>query len=127
MNDTERKQIVSDFFSKADAENLLVYKKFSKFPESLQHSMRNRVEENKTFKEVIGIFKDHKKLKTLVDFNEKQLKINSVHTRRILAHYIIFHAFNIIEMHKGFLVQLVNSNKEIGSRDIKVTEKTTLN
>ncbi len=127
MNDKQRKKIVDDFFIKADSKNLLIYNKFSAFPKHLQKSMKNRVEENKTFKHVVGFYKDTQKLKQLITFNQKTFGISDVDTRRILSHYIIFHGFNIIETHKGFLTQLINPKMPIGKRKIKVDENTTLN
>lgn len=127
MEDAERKKIVIDFFKKANSKNLLIYNKFNTYPIPLQKSMKNRVEENKTFKQVVHLFKDSIRLKQLVDFNQISLGIKDMDTRRILSHYIIFHGFNIIEMHKAFLTQLINPEIPIGKKKLKIKNNSTLN
>ena len=72
-----RTKIIKDFFDKADAKNLIVYKDFSKFPEITKHIINNRKEETKTFQEFNDIFQDPKKMVTLSSFVSKKLRLET--------------------------------------------------
>lgn len=127
ITDHRRKKIVKDFFDKADAKGLIVYKDFSKFPEIIKHIVKNRKEETETFKEFNDIFQDPKKLITLTGFISKKFNIKDISTMRLMSNYFIFHGLNYLETTKAILRELINPTKKIGKKKIKVTEKTTLN
>jgi hypothetical protein len=62
MTPHRRGKIIKDFFDKAEAKNLIVYKDFSKFPEITKHIIKNRKDESKTFQDFNNIFQDPKKI-----------------------------------------------------------------
>ena len=122
-----RKKIVKDFFDKADAKNLIVYKDFSKFPEITKHIVKNRKEETQTFKDFNEIFQDPKKLITLTGFISKKFNVIDTSTMRLMSNYFIVHGLNYLEATKAILKEFINSTKKIGKKKIKVAENTTLN
>jgi len=126
ITEDRRQKIVKDFFDKADAKGLIVYKDFSKFPEISKHTIRNRKEETKTFQDFYGIFEDPKKLVTLTGFISKKFNIQDVSTLRLMSNYFIFHGLNYLEATKTIFREFINPTKKIGKQKRKVDEKTTL-
>lgn len=127
MTPKERRRIVNDFFNKAEAKNLIVYKDFLKFPEFTKHILRNRKEETDTFRDFNDIFQDPKKLITLEQFIFKKFGIENVSTIRLMSNYFIFHALNYLEAIKMILKEYIDPTKKIGERGKRITEDTTLN
>ena len=126
MTPHKRRIIIKDFFDKADAKNLIVYKDLSKFPEITKHIVKNRVDENKTFQDFNNLFQDPKKLMTLTGFVLKKFKISDVSTMRLMSNYFIFHGLNCLETSTLILKEFINPTKKIGKKKIKVTENTSL-
>ena len=122
-----RKKIVKDFFDKADAKNIIVYKDFSKFPEITKQMVKNRKEETQTFKDFNEIFQDPKKIMTLTGFISKKFNVVDTSTMRLMSNYFIFHGLNYLEVTKAILKEFINPAKKIGKKKIKVAENTTLN
>ena len=121
-----RGKIIKDFFDKAEAKNLIVYKDFSKFSEITKHIVKNRTDETKTFQDFNNIFQDPKKLTTLTGFVSKKFKIQDVSTMRLMSNYFIFHGLNYLETSTFILREFINPTKKIGKKNIKVKENTTL-
>ena len=121
-----REKIVKDFFNKADAKNLIVYKDLSKFPEITKHIIKNRKDETKMFQDFNDLFQDPKKLLTLTGFVSKKFKIQDVSTVRFMSNYFIFHGLNYLQTSTLILKEFINPAKKIGKKKIKVTENTTL-
>ena len=126
MTPHRRGKIIKDFFDKAEAKNLIVYKDFSKFPEITKHIIKNRKDESKTFQDFNNIFQDPKKLTTLTGFVSKKFKIRDVSTMRLMSNYFIFHGLNYLETSTSILKEFINPTKKIGKKKIKVRKDTTL-
>ena len=126
MTPHRRRIIIKDFFDKADAKKLIVYKDLSKFPEIPKHIIKNRMDETKTFQDFNYLFQDPKKLVTLTGFISKKFKIPAVSTVRLMSNYFIFHGLNYLETSTLILKEFINPAKKIGKKNIKVTESTTL-
>lgn len=126
MTPHRRGKIINDFFDKAEAKNLIVYKDFSKFPEITKHIIKNCKDESKTFQDFNDIFQDPKKLTTLTGFVSKKFKIRDVSTMRLMSNYFIFHGLNYLQTSTSILKEFINSTKKIGKKKIKVTKNTTL-
>ena len=126
MTPHRRGKIIKDFFDKAEAKNLIVYKDFSKFPEITKHIIKNRKDESKTFQDFNNIFQDPKKLTTLTGFVSKKFEIHDVSTMRLMSNYFIFHGLNYLETSTSILKEFINPTKKIGKKKIKVTKNTTL-
>lgn len=126
MTPHRRGKIIKDFFDKAEAKNLIVYKDFSKFPEITKHIIKNRKDESKTFQDFNNIFQDPKKLTTLTGFVSKKFKIRDVSTMRLMSDYFIFHGLNYLETSTSILKEFINPTKKIGKKKIKVTKNITL-
>ena len=126
MTPHRRRKIVRDFFDKADAKNLIVYKDFSTFPEITKHIVKNRKDETKTFQDFNNVFQDPKKLTTLTGFVSKKFKIHDVSTIGLMSNYFIFHGLNYLETSTLILKEFINPTKKIGKKKIKVTKNTTL-
>jgi hypothetical protein len=122
-----RTKIIKDFFDKADAKNLIVYKDFSKFPEITKHIINNRKEETKTFQEFNDIFQDPKKMVTLSSFVSKKFKIDEISTSRLMSNYFIFHGLNYLENTTIILKEYIDPTKRIGKKRMRITESMTLN
>ena len=126
MTPHRRGKIIKDFFDKAEAKNLIVYKDFSKFAEITKHIIKNRKDESKTFQDFNNIFQDPKKLTTLTGFVSKKFEIRDVSTMRLMSNYFIFHGLNYLETSTSILKEFINPTKKIGKKKIKVTKNTTL-
>jgi len=120
------RKTIKDFFDKANAKNLIVYKDFSNFPEITKQIIKNRKEEIKTFQEFNDIFQDQKKLITLTGFVSKKFKIHDMSTRRLMSNYLIFFGLNYLETSTIILKEFINPSKKIGKKKTKVSENTTL-
>ena len=114
MTPHRRGKIIKDFFDKAEAKNLIVYKDFSKFPEITKHIIKNRKDESKTFQDFNNIFQDPKKLTTLTGFVSKKFKIRDVSTMRLMSNYFIFYGLNFLETSTFFLKVFIIPTKNIG-------------
>jgi len=126
MTPHRRGKIIKDFFDKAEAKNLIVYKDFSKFPEITKHIIKNRKDGSKTFQDFNNIFQDPKKLTTLTGFVSKKFEISDVSTMRLMSNYFIFHGLNYLETSTSILKEFINPTKKIGKKKIKVTKNITL-
>lgn len=126
MTPHRRRKIIKDFFDKADAKNLTVYKDLSKFPEITKHVIKNRKDETKTFQDFNDVFQDAKKLLTLTGFVSKKFKIQDVSTMRLMSNYFIFYGLDYLKTSTLILKEFINPTRKIGKKKIKVTENTTL-
>jgi len=80
MTPSERKKIVKDFFDKAEAKNLIIYKDRSQFSEITKRIIKERQEEAQTFQDFWDIFQTPKKLITLEQFILKKFNIKDKST-----------------------------------------------
>ncbi len=122
-----RTKIIKDFFDKADAKNLIVYKDVSKFPEITKQIISNLNADTKIFQDFNNIFQEPKKMITLSGFISKKFNIEDTSTSRLVSNYFIFHGLNYLENVKIILKEYINPTKKIGKQKKKTTENTTLN
>jgi len=127
MTPKERRRIVRDFFDKAEAKNLIVYKDHSQFSEITKRIIKERQAEAQTFQDFWDIFQTPKKLITLEQFILKKFGIEDVSTIRLMSNFFIFHALNWLETNKMILKEFIDPTKKIGERGKRITEDTTLN
>ena len=97
MTTHKSRKTIKDFFEKADAKNLIVYKNLSTFPETLKQIIKNCKDETRTFVEFNEVFQDPKKLTTMTGFISKKFKISDESTTRLMSNYFVFFGLNYLE------------------------------
>lgn len=116
LTDIERKKIVSDFFQKAIAKNLIINTTPKKFSNKTQKISRNINAAADTYFRFKQVYDDPLQLKQFTDFNNKTLSIPIKDSELLLLNFFVFHALNYLESYKLILLEILKQGSKIGKR-----------
>jgi len=116
LTDTERKKIVSEFFQKAIAKNLIINTTPTNFSIKTQKISRNANAAADTYFRFKQVYDDPLQLKQFTDFNNKTLSIPIKDSELLLLNFFVFHALNYLESYKLILLEILKQGSKIGKR-----------